>query len=217
MSAPDAGTDCDRFREVAAEVALGLVTGHERAAALAHLRRCPECLRHTAQLGALHDRLRALIPPAEPPAGFEQRVLERIGVPARAARPRRRRRVAAAVALAAALGAPAFAGGWAAGTALRPPAAVVASPLVDGDRHVGDVLVSRERPASLSVYLTVARPGRLTCQLLRADGSVAATETYDAAGGTEWWGLDRPAGEVSAIRVSDADGDVVGAGNLPRP
>jgi hypothetical protein len=211
MTASDSAA-CDRFRELAPEIALGLLTGHERAAALAHLQDCPACSQHTAALGAVHDRLRALIPPAEPPVGFEQRVLDRIGV----TRPRpvgTSRWVRAAAAAAVVLAA--FGGGWVAGSASRP--AAVASPLVDGARHVGDIIVSRERPNFLSVYLDVARPGRLTCELLRTDGSVAATETYDATVGTGWWGISRPAGDVSTIRVSDAGGAVVATGGLPRP
>ena len=114
-----------------------------------------------------------------------------------------------------------FAGGWLAGTATRaaprPATPEVAGPLMAGDRHVGDVVVSVQRPQLVSVYLHVAQPGRLTCQLLHADGSVAATETYDASGGIGWWGMHRPDREVTTIRVSDAAGDVVGAGTLPRP
>ena len=211
MTASDSA-GCERFRELAPEIALGLVAGHERAAALAHLQNCPACSRHVATLGAVHDRLRGLIPPAEPPVGFEQRVLDRLGVS-------RRRPVATArwlrAAAAAAVVLAAFGGGWAAGSAGRPPA--VASPLVDGAQHVGDIIVSRERPNFLSVYLDVARPGRLTCELLRTDGSVAATETYDATGGTGWWGISRPAGDVATIRVSDAGGALVATGGLPRP
>jgi len=61
--------ECDRFRELAPEIALGLVAGHERAAALAHLQDCPACGQHTATLGTVHDRLRALIPPLPASAG----------------------------------------------------------------------------------------------------------------------------------------------------
>jgi hypothetical protein len=206
--------ECGRFRELAPEIALGLVAGHERAEALAHLQDCPECRHHTARLGAVHDRLRGLIPPAEPPVGFEQRVLDRLGVtrPRRAPTARWIRAAAAAAVVVAA-----FAGGWAAGTADQSPAPAVASPLVAGSRHVGDIVVSRERPDFLSVYLDVARPGRLTCELLRTDGTVAASETYDAAGGTGWWGISRPRGDVATIRVSDAEGAVVATGGLPRP
>jgi hypothetical protein len=211
---------CGRFRELAPETALGLVAGHERAEALAHLQSCAVCRRHTAELGLVHDQLRALIPPAEPPVGFEQRVLDRLGVSPQRPRPVRTSRWVR-VAAAAAVVAGAFAGGWATGTANRPStpmlAPAVASPLVAGTRHVGDVVVSFARPNFLSVYLDVARPGPLKCELLRTDGSVAATETYASAGGTGWWGIDRPSGDVATIRVSDAGGAVVAVGGLPRP
>lgn len=219
MTRSDPTADCGRFRELAPEMALGLLTGHERGEALAHLQACSACGQHTAALGSVHDRLRALIPPAEPPVGFEQRVLERLGIPRerRAAWTLRWIRLAAAAAVVVA----AFAGGWAAGTANRPTAPAfapaVASPLVAGSRHVGDVVVSRAHPDFLSVYLNVARPGRLTCELLRTDGTVAATETYESAGGTGWWGIDRPTEDITTIRVSDADGTVVATGGLPRP
>lgn len=214
MTASDSA-ECGRFRELAPEIALGLVAGHERAEALAHLQGCSACRHHIATLGAVHDRLRALVPPAEPPVGFEQRVLERLGVTRTQRPPRTSRWIGVAAAAAAVV--IAFAGGWAVGTADRSAAPAVASPLVDGARHVGDVVVSRTRPDFLSVYLDVARPGRLTCELLRTDGSVVATETYDAAGGTGWWGISRPAGDVATIRVSDAGGAVVAVGGLPRP
>jgi len=216
VTSSDLGADCARFRELAPEIALGLVAGHERAEALAHLQRCPACRQHTTELGAVHDRLRALIPAAEPPVGFEQRVLERLGG---TRPPRRPAWIARGVrlAVAATVVAAAFVGGWVAGSANRPPTPAVASPLVAGARHVGDIVVSRDRPDFLSVYLDVTRPGKLTCELLRTDGSVAATETYEAEGGTGWWGVDRPTGDVTTLRVSDADGAVVATGGLPRP
>jgi hypothetical protein len=208
--------DCGPFRDLAPELALGLVAGHERAEALAHLRRCPACRRLTAELGLVHEQLRTLIPPAEPPVGFEQRVLDRVGVPLRRQLPARSPRLIRLAAAAALVGA-AFVGGWATGTASRPSAPALASPLVAGTHHVGDVVVSLDRPDFLSVYLDVEHPGRLKCELLRTDGSVAATESYDAEGGTDWWGISRPTEDVSTIRVSDAAGAVVAVGGLPRP
>ena len=62
-----------------------------------------------------------------------------------------------------------------------PTAVAVASPLIACGRHVGDVVVRVVRPQFVSVYLILARPGRLTCQLLRSGGSVTATEPYDAS------------------------------------
>ena len=76
---------CAELADVAAELALGVLTGRERAMAIAHLDRCDECREHVRQLMATGEQLLELLPPAEPPAGFETRVLERLGLPAPAA------------------------------------------------------------------------------------------------------------------------------------
>jgi hypothetical protein len=73
---------CAELADVAAELALGVLTGRERAAALAHLDKCEECREYVRQLMATGEQLLDLLPTAEPPAGFETRVLERIGLPA---------------------------------------------------------------------------------------------------------------------------------------
>jgi anti-sigma-K factor RskA len=71
---------CDEFAGVAAELALGVLTGRERGAALAHLDGCESCREQVRELTMAQDELLALLPSAEPPAGFESRVLERIGL-----------------------------------------------------------------------------------------------------------------------------------------
>jgi hypothetical protein len=73
---------CAELADVAAELALGVLTGRERAMAIAHLDRCDECREHVRQLMATGEQLLELLPPAEPPAGFETRVLARLGLPA---------------------------------------------------------------------------------------------------------------------------------------
>jgi hypothetical protein len=73
---------CDEFAEVAAELALGVLTGRERAAALAHLDGCESCREQVRELTLAQDELLALLPSQEPPAGFESRVLERLGLTA---------------------------------------------------------------------------------------------------------------------------------------
>jgi hypothetical protein len=93
---------CAELAEVTAELALGVLTGRERAMAVAHLDECDACREDVRQLMATSEQLLELLPPAEPPAGFETRVLDRLGlpapalghaellrVPARASRPRR--------------------------------------------------------------------------------------------------------------------------------
>jgi hypothetical protein len=76
------GMSCDEFAGVAAELALGVLTGRERAAALAHLDVCECCRELVRELTMTGEELLALLPSREPPAGFETRVLERIGLPA---------------------------------------------------------------------------------------------------------------------------------------
>jgi hypothetical protein len=81
----DAAMDCAGLAEVAAELALGVLTGRERAQAIAHLDRCDGCREDVRQLMATGDGLLTLLPESEPPAGFETRVLERMGLSVAAA------------------------------------------------------------------------------------------------------------------------------------
>jgi hypothetical protein len=73
---------CAHVHDVAAELALGALTGRERAGAIAHLEKCRVCREDVRQLMATGGQLLALLPPAAPPAGFETRVLQRLGTPA---------------------------------------------------------------------------------------------------------------------------------------
>jgi hypothetical protein len=72
---------CAELADVAAELALGVLTGRERAVAIAHLNTCDVCREDVRQLMATGEQLRELLPSAEPPAGFETRVLKRLGLP----------------------------------------------------------------------------------------------------------------------------------------
>ncbi|HYZ29006.1 MAG TPA: hypothetical protein VE570_08135 [Thermoleophilaceae bacterium] len=99
------------MREILPEVALGIADGEQRALALEHAARCSDCRRELEELASVADDLVALVPPREPPAGFEDRVLGRLGLTHRRRRPARRhlRRLAFAGALAATVAATAIA------------------------------------------------------------------------------------------------------------
>jgi anti-sigma-K factor RskA len=73
-------TGCAEFTDAAAELALGVLTGRERARALAHLDRCDACRENVRQLTVTGEELVGLLPAIEPPAGFETRVMERLGL-----------------------------------------------------------------------------------------------------------------------------------------
>ena len=89
---------CAEVRELAPELALGIVGGPERAEALQHASECGPCRALVGELAEAADALPLLAAEAEPPPGFEERVLAALGAPRR----RNRRRIAALVAVVAA-------------------------------------------------------------------------------------------------------------------
>jgi hypothetical protein len=94
---------CEETRQLAAELALGIADGEDRALALRHLAECAECRRELGELSEVADELLTLAPRQEPPAGFESRVLALVQPPRRSRRWRRRLAVFAPAAVAAAL------------------------------------------------------------------------------------------------------------------
>ena len=69
---------CAAARELAPDLALGLLPGAERARLLAHLAGCASCDALVAELADVADSLLLLAPGADPPPGFESAVLARI-------------------------------------------------------------------------------------------------------------------------------------------
>ena len=154
---------CDRTRELAAELALGILDGEQRAQALRHVAECPECRRAVEELTAVADELLMLAPEREPPAGFESRVLARMQPPPAAARPtRRRRRMLAPLAAAAAAAAIA--------------AAVVLLTTSD-DRRLAD---------HYRATLAAGHGSSFEAARLRAPGQVPAGVVYAYRGATSW-------------------------------
>jgi hypothetical protein len=71
---------CGEFADVAAELALGVLTGRERAQAVAHLDECDSCREHIRQLSLTGEEMLGLLPSREPAEGFESRVMGRLGL-----------------------------------------------------------------------------------------------------------------------------------------
>jgi hypothetical protein len=71
---------CGEFADVAAELALGVLPGRERAQAVAHLDECDSCREHVRQLSLTGEELLGLLPSREPAEGFESRVMGRLGL-----------------------------------------------------------------------------------------------------------------------------------------
>ena len=91
---------CSEVRELAPELALGILGGAERAEVLLHVNACARCQAYVVELTEAADAIPQLVPEAEPPAGFESRVLRRLGEDRRRLR---RRWVASVAAVAAAV------------------------------------------------------------------------------------------------------------------
>src|ERR1700759_1281407 len=71
---------CGQFADVAAELALGVLPGRERAQAVAHLDECDSCREHIRQLSLTGEEMLGLLPSREPAEGFESRVMGRLGL-----------------------------------------------------------------------------------------------------------------------------------------
>jgi hypothetical protein len=221
MGSADMGSaemSCAGLAEVATELALGVLTGRERAQAVAHLDRCDACREDVRQLMATSEALLTLLPSREPPAGFETRVLDRLGLPSTAdseaagrepvpiaryrhARPRRapgargslrpRRLVAAAAVALAVVGA--GVGGWGIGTAST-AGRVAAAPA----------------PATLNsaALLTASH---------KEVGQVFLYQDTKEQGGQQWMNMsvDLPSGDGTVTcQIVDAHGQVTTVGSF---
>ena len=216
---------CGRMRQLAAELALDVLTGYERAEAQAHLNRCPECREYVRSLTLVGDRLLGLVPGAEPPVGFEDRVLARMGMLAPVQRPVQRRpwlplTVAAAVA-AAVFGV----GGWlvadtglvtvnvAGGDHASQEVLRFAELRASDERQVGQVFTYLGSPAWL--YMTVdTDPGTasVSCELAQKDGTMVWVGRFDLTNGKGSWGTDLtvdPSNVIGARLVSNDGKDRV--------
>ena len=225
----DAPAPCAEIEALAPELAVGVVSGPERASALAHLAQCPLCRRLVDDLATTADPLLLLAPDMEPSIGFESRILaatmgldrDRPPVPsiALASRPRpgrgRFRSFGPRIAAAATIVVVAATGGLLAGRALdsdRPPDMLRIAQAVSANGRAtcrafayGDkqawVFVSFEAPREWTADYTV----EITTL---GGGTPAATGKLrlQDGGGSLGTVIDVPASQLRAVRVFDASG-----------
>ncbi|HVL88645.1 MAG TPA: hypothetical protein VM841_00275 [Actinomycetota bacterium] len=74
---------CKDCTALAAELALGVAGGEERAHALSHIGSCPSCRAEVEEMSMAADAMLMLAPQVEPPIGFEARVMARVSKPRR--------------------------------------------------------------------------------------------------------------------------------------
>ena len=180
---------CDTYQEELPELALGVLTGRDRARALAHVESCPRCAEELEQLSRAADAVVLVAPEVEPPMGFETRLFERMGV----ADERRRRRVTprwvvGALAAAAAVAALVVGLSLAASSPTPPTQSaqgahnVVTANLVEHGTVVGRVAThDGAHPwVSMMLFDSGAR-GRVNCVVVTSDGTRHQVGWFDAS------------------------------------
>ena len=210
--------DCSHVTNLAPELALGTAAGEERAAALEHLSTCASCRRVVNELSALTDEIVALAPAHEPPAGFENRVLDRLSEEF----PRRRRRWVGP-AIAAALGAVAatlallvafdddrdIASQYRRALDLAHGEYFGVRPLVgDEQAQEGYVFVYQGSPSWFFLTLDDSQPGPYRVTLEMRDGTDVDLGTFELEEGKRSWGttVTQDTGDVGHLRLSDLEG-----------
>ena len=229
---------CAEFADVTAELALGVLTGRERAEALEHLDRCEACRENVCQLTVAGEELLRLLPAAEPPLGFETRVMQRLGLaapvpgPVLAGRERRfgrklgegqvgrTRRMLAAVAATLAVIVSVL-GGWGLRAATSSPAGPLLSSaaLVSASHQmVGTIFFygSSQQWLSMSVNM-YSGTGTVICQLVSRDGDVMTLGSFWLDGGYGAWGSPSPVSydQFTTVRLLSTDGTVLATASFP--
>jgi len=209
---PRSRPECDRYAVDLPELALGILTGRERAQALAHVEGCPACHAEMERLSVAADSLLEGLPAVEPPLGFEVRLMERLGVGRGAPRPVRprwhlRRPLVLAACLLLFVGVGLGVGaGWLARPVQRPTIGASAfgtepgghvetESLVSAGRTLGTVTVYSGRTSWLFMSLDDGSwSGKASCQVRLADGRTASLGSFWLNDGYGAWGVTIPTG-----------------------
>jgi Putative zinc-finger len=189
---------CEQYGNDLAELALGVLTGRERARVLSHVESCPRCAEELETLSRTADSVLQTAPEMEPPLGFEVRLFERMGVteaPPRRRRLRPSRWVPAVVGIAAA--ALVLGVGLSLSSPSSPPTVtaqtkgshdVVTAALVSNDTTVGHVVTVGGAKPWMSMMLDDAKvQGTVRCVVVTEDGKTHTVGTFVARDGYGAW------------------------------
>jgi predicted anti-sigma-YlaC factor YlaD len=208
---------CEEARQLAPEAALDLLDAARRANVLGHVATCGGCRAELAELAATADALLVLAPPAEPTAGFEQRVLARLD----AERSPARRRALATWVRPALVAAAAAVVALVAGIALGSHGGdggdgLVAGRLLGTDgQAVGQVLVS-DGPDRMVCVLDRAPAGVRYAVTVSGRDGVADVGTFTSQGPGKAWATALPidAADVRRVVIRDAAGNIRATADL---
>jgi hypothetical protein len=219
---------CEEYGDELAELALGVLTGRERARVLSHVESCPRCAEELEILARAADSVVQAAPEMEPPLGFEVRLFERMGlteVTPRRRRIRPSRWVPAVVGVAAA----ALALGLGLSltsssptptvTAQQPNGThrVVTAALVEDGETVGHVMtVAGAKPWISMMIADSSAHGRVNCVVVTDDGVTHRVGTFVANKGYGAWISPLPVNpdDLRAAEVVSPGGTVIATATL---
>jgi hypothetical protein len=217
---------CAQARELAPELALGILGGAERAEVVEHVNSCARCQAYVAELTEVGDALPLLAPEAEPSRGFDDRVLAAIAAPRRASRRRWIAAVAVAAAAAAILSITIVRVVESNDTTTSRVAAPTAAPVViqmkggENGLPAGWASVSDSRNVTVAVDYGVPQ-GKYTIRLASSTGNDAVdigTMDIDVGGRGFWAGSSgQPITSASTIALVDSSGQEACHGKVPAP
>jgi len=214
----DVTPECATFLDELPELALGILTGRSRAETLAHVETCASCAEELERLSRAADALLEAVPSAEPPLGFEVRVLERLGLHARRRAPRARRvALAWSGALVATLGA------FGIGLFLAPnresgptagiPRSVEAAQVVSASKDVGVAVAYAGQPAWLTMSVDGLKArGEVSCWGRTRTGKTIELGQFWLASGSGVWSMRLPTAPANLTEayLTSGNGAVVG-------
>jgi hypothetical protein len=221
---------CDAFSDNLAELALGILTGRERAATLAHVDSCAHCAEELEQLARTADAVVTVAPEMEPTVGFEVRLFNRMGVaeaaPRRRAAPLRwvgksprwaMMAAAAAIALVVGLsigwttGSPS--GGRSAVEVPHPAGPQVATADLTKNGHVVGraAIYGGSNPWMIVTLADSWSDGTVTCEVVTANGVTHRVGSFTAKDGYGSWGapLRVAPQDVRKAEVVTSNGTVI--------
>jgi len=210
--------DCAEVRELAPEFALGVLDGDARADVVAHIDRCVGCRTLVTELSETADAIVLLAPEAEPPPGFERRVVARLTDGRRRTRWRTTKLVALVAAAAVILSVVTVRVIDSARTG-DAPAAVATVPMVGAHgTTVGQVdVVHAGRTVSLALSVDYALPDgvyRVALAPRSTPREVLGTMTVRDGKGV-WAGTGPVDGQPTDLELVDDAGNVPCSARLP--
>jgi hypothetical protein len=205
---------CAEVRDAAAEYALDIIEPAERAAVAAHLIRCPVCRRELQAMQESATRLLDLVPGTEPPLGFDERVMHRLGAAMRPARHRFRMIATLAAAVLLVVGSTFGVELTQSGTNTR--RVLAATPFLSNGTPVGEVDMYAGNPPGLDMWVRgMSVRGRITCVVV-TDAGATNIGSFVLHHGEAYWNVPDKAvlSGLSGVQLLDETGHVVASASF---